>query len=582
MPTQLESLANEILLDLFELIPPLDLFRVFYSLNTRLNILILFHSQNYRIDFRSISNEDFNIICRDYLPLIINRIIYFRFSDDDDTPRQSIDFLSYNFKLSQSKFLRSLTFHCMHFDSKMNELFFQEIDNLHNLTHLKFVNCRFEFGDNKNYLQLINQIWSLPKLIYCYWDGRFYGGEIFYIPTVVSLSLKHLYIHHITWEFNRLVRLLDKTPSLEYFSTTANFTYTSDDHADDTPPSSMNLSMQKLKLHGISSPRVMINTLYRMPNLLCLNIDSSFILLDGHQWKAIIIKYLPKLKTFRLNMSYEFDKPMKKETYIDELLDTYRTSFWIKEHDWFTGCLWDHSDVKQTIYLYSLPFSIQYYSGGISQGNCRTKSTDLSNINYSYDHVRCLTYCSSIFTNTEFSNVELNHVEYLGLTLPFDDRFLSIFTCFDNLLSLGLKILNDYPFQLQSLLDKAPRLFQLEFLMWSTKEMSPYNLTSKSIRRLNLEGCDEFNNHHCFDHQQCIKLTESPLGIQCQVLHIEVGNPMSIFELVDKMINLRTLHVRYQYDSQSQQPDLLQLLKRYLPSTSSVTRTCYGQFLIRL
>jgi hypothetical protein len=572
MQTQLESLANETLLTLWEFIPPLDLFRAFSGLNSRLNNLIFVGFRVYRFDFRSISKEDLNIICRIYFPLIIDQIISLRFSDDDDTPRQSADFLSYNFNLIQS-FL------------KIKQLFFIETPNLHNLTHLKFVDCDYDFDSTIDSVQLINQIWSLSKLIYCYWDLNLYTDECFVIPTVVSSSLQHLYIHHITWKFDKLVSLMEKTPHLQYFSTTAKFTYASDvrDHTDKTPPLSMNLAMRKFKLHGASSPRLMINTLYRMPNLSFLNIESSFISFDGYQWKTIITNYLPKLKIFRLIMIYYLDDSMNKENEIDQLLDTYRTSFWIEEHQWYMGCLWNSSNDNSTICLYSLPYSFQVSSKNSSQGVWRTKSTYLPKIKYSYDHVRCLTYHdSSVFTNTEFSNIELNHVQNLDLTLPFDNRFLSIFTHFDNLLWLGIRLSDDYPFQLQFLIDKAPRLLELEFYVWSTEEIPPFNITSTSVRRLNLRGRDEFYNAHCFDRHQCITLSQSPLGIQCQVLHIEVKSPLGIVERVYKMINLRTLRVRYMKDSRSHKPDVLKWLQSRVPTASVVIRRNYPDYIIRL
>ncbi len=584
MQTQLESLANEILLNLFEFIPPLDLFHTFSGLNSRLNSLIFVCFRNYRFDFRSISKQDFEIICRVYLPLINDQIIYLRFSDDDDTPTQSIDFLSHKIKLSQLTYLRSLTFHCIRSHPNVDELFFISIPNLHHLTHLKFVDCHFKSDSYEHSTQLINQIWSLPKLIYCYWDVMLYRGARFVVPTIVSLSLECLYIHYITWKFDRLISLMEKTPNLQYFSTTANFWYQRDvdDHANKTPPLSMNLAMRKLKLSRISSPRIMINTLYRMSNLSYLDIQTDFIYLDGHQWKELIINYLPKLKIFRSVMSYSLDNTKNKEYEIDQVLDTYRSPFWIEEHQWYMGCLWSSYNDDRSICLYSLPFCFQNYSDKISQGDCRTKSTYLSNMIYSYDHVRHIVYDSSLFRNTEFSNVKFNHIESLRVTLPFDDRFLSIFPNFDNLLSLALRLSDDYPFQLQLLLDKATRLILLEFESWSTKEMPPFNLTNASVRRLNLEGRDALRRPHCFNYPQCRTLCKSPLGIQCQVLHIEVTDILSILELVHMMDSLRTLYVKYGPDSRSHDPDLVDLLQHHVPSTVVVKRDYYGQFVIRL
>ncbi|CAF5224108.1 unnamed protein product, partial [Rotaria magnacalcarata] len=86
MTMKLESLSNEVLLDLFELLDGVNLLRDFSGLNTRFNSLLYTDVRSHRVDLRSISKEDFNILYPAYLPLISNRIIYLRLSDDEDTP----------------------------------------------------------------------------------------------------------------------------------------------------------------------------------------------------------------------------------------------------------------------------------------------------------------------------------------------------------------------------------------------------------------------------------------------------------------------------------------------------------------
>jgi len=99
----LESLSNELFIDLFELLNAVDLLRAFHGLNTRFDSLLFKHFRTYRVDFRSISKEDFNILYRAYLPSIINRIVYLRLSDDEDTPYQCAHFLSTDFRLDRLK-----------------------------------------------------------------------------------------------------------------------------------------------------------------------------------------------------------------------------------------------------------------------------------------------------------------------------------------------------------------------------------------------------------------------------------------------------------------------------------------------
>ncbi|CAF1463421.1 unnamed protein product [Adineta steineri] len=583
MTTQFESLSNEILFNIFEHISLLDFFRIFYSINIRFNNLILDRYQNYSLDFRSLRKKDLYTICHDYLPLIINQIIYLRLSDDDDTPKQSIDFLSYNIKLHQFKTLRSLTFFHIIFDLKMEEFLFHDIHQLSCLTHLKFVDCRIESNynrhDTKSY-NFIDQIWSHEKLIYCYLE------HYFILPTVISSSIQYLYIKRGGWEYKNLITLMEKTPNLQYFSTLVTFSTACDssDEIDKTPPSSMNFSMKELKLIGISSPKLMINTLFRMPNLVHLNIESSFIYFDGNQWKDIIQNNLPKLKIFHLNMTYEYKNLKNKENQVDTILDTYRNSFWIDEHQWFMGCLWDNTKDSSWICLHSLPFSFRNYFEPKSQNNYRTKwINSSSNMKYSYNNIAYLNYNRSLFRKKNFLNMKFSNLQYLDIKLPYDNHLFLTCSKFDNLIVLRLNLSYNYSlFKLQALLDKLSRLITLEFQSWlTTEEIPPFNLTSKSVRRLNLIGRNELKQFHCFNRQQSIKLSKSPLGIQCQVLHIEVNDVLAIPELAFKMFNLRTLHVRYDKDPRNQRPELIDWLQYHLPSTMIVRQRCYGEYIIQ-
>jgi len=182
--TKLESLSNE-------LFNAVDLLRIFHDLNTRFDSLLFIYFRSYRIDFRSIYNEDFKIFCRTYLSSITNRTIYLRLSDDEDTPYQCSHLLSIGFTLAQFENLRSLTFNCVSSDRKINEIFFSHLHCLHHLKYLKFVDCPL-FHFHVNDLQgIIDQIWNLPKLAHLYWHLKDKESSNFCIPTLVSMSLQY-------------------------------------------------------------------------------------------------------------------------------------------------------------------------------------------------------------------------------------------------------------------------------------------------------------------------------------------------------------------------------------------------------
>ncbi|CAF2779041.1 unnamed protein product [Rotaria sp. Silwood2] len=137
----LEVLANELLLYLFEFITPLDLFRGFYNLNSHFNNLILIHFRNYRFDFRSLSRQALKIVCQNYISLISDKVISLHLSDDDGTPGQAADFFNYNISLGQFTSLKALTLFRIEMRQKHDEFFSLGIQQLHHLSHLKRVDC---------------------------------------------------------------------------------------------------------------------------------------------------------------------------------------------------------------------------------------------------------------------------------------------------------------------------------------------------------------------------------------------------------------------------------------------------------
>ncbi|CAF3657219.1 unnamed protein product [Rotaria sp. Silwood1] len=112
----LESFSNELLLDLFEYFSAVDLLRTFYNLNFRFNNLIMIHFQHFDLNFRSVSQYDFNLICCQYLPIIVNDINSLSLSNDDDTPQQIDLFLEHGLIISQFINLKSYLYNLHHWN----------------------------------------------------------------------------------------------------------------------------------------------------------------------------------------------------------------------------------------------------------------------------------------------------------------------------------------------------------------------------------------------------------------------------------------------------------------------------------
>lgn len=98
-----------------------------------------------------------------------------------------------------------------------------------------------------------------------------------------------------------------------------------------------------------------MNLLKNLPNLI-LHIGKPHM--NGHQWKQFIIDYLPQLKIFRFLMFFSVDN----EKEINEFFNSYRTSFWIIDNQWFVRCHWALEGNSIWTYFYTLPYSIFFYN----------------------------------------------------------------------------------------------------------------------------------------------------------------------------------------------------------------------------
>ncbi|CAF1141771.1 unnamed protein product [Rotaria sp. Silwood1] len=311
-----------------------------------------------------------------------------------------------------------------------------------------------------------------------------------------------------------------------------------------------------------------------MPNLCSLTVqtinDSS---VDGHQWEQIIRNHLIKLKRFRLKLARKLVNDRNWQQHLDELIDSFRSRFWLEERRWFVQCDWD-PDVA-AIYLYTLPYAFDRFTGHFP---LMFKSTCPHNkCHCSYDRVHRLKYISSPSEDLNQSHISFSNVQDLTIYFPINNHLWMIVPRFHQLTSLCVAWYNydqDFPSQLQLLLDRAPRLHSLSVETWRSypTQIAPFEITHASIRRL-----DFYNYHYHYNNEDCRILSGSPLGIQCEILRISVENRTCVVDLVNKMSNLHQLIVQCRDDTHTEQsivsPDeLVEWLQHELPSTCAITR----------
>jgi hypothetical protein len=208
--------------------------------------------------------------------------------------------------------------------------------------------------------------------------------------------------------------LFQRTPNLRYLCAPLN--KVNDSYHDKLPPIP---SMTMLKLTHIRSLIAMVTILQAMPNLTYLKIDTHFIDCDGYQWEQLINDYLPKLKVFHLRTQNFFDN----EKQIEQLVDSFRTRFWLDKHQWFVRCHHRPEGNFKFILLYTVPYAfVDMHSHMLIQSYKTTYPSDNNNNNNNnnlYDRVKNLVHTSHSSLDY-LSFIRFSHIRNLSIDLRFD------------------------------------------------------------------------------------------------------------------------------------------------------------------
>ncbi|CAF0921743.1 unnamed protein product [Adineta ricciae] len=570
-----EYLPNEILLDIFEYFHLRDLFQTFHNLNFRLNQLLYESFRSYSLDLRSISRYDFDIICQQHLPIILHKITSIHLADNDETPNLPQRFLSQSISVDQFTHLKSLSIHSI----QSIDIIHQIIKQSQQVTHLKIIKCFCEYKE----IQLINQIWSLPKLTFCHLDNLISKGIYFSELLTPSSTIKYLSIKNIICDFRSLSYVFQKTPSLQHLSTTIVCT----EKFEKIPPPT-NPLLTKLSLSYDGSIPSLMNLFQHMPLLRSLTISTSYLLLDGDEWQAILTDCLPQLKYFHFKMSFQFPQNYDTNDAADELLATYQSEFWIKKHQWHVQCDWNASDPFYGAILYTLPYMFHdyhYVNDSCSKSTLPNKTTCQTHI-----HVKNLQCEHNIVNHFIYLSTKFTNLSHLDLILPFNNEFLRNISTFTHLKSLDVTLLSsrDAYQQLQCLLNHTPHLYLLRFSHLSDMNEALFSLSNPSIRRLDFLNKQSMIYNWYFNTDECQALTNSILGRQCQTLIIDIQARNDVLDLVNNLTNLRSLIFQCKDDKGKQKllsttdDELIQWFHEHLPSTCTISRDAHISSIIQM
>jgi hypothetical protein len=530
--TQFEALANELLLDLFEYFDTLHLLGAFSSLNYRFDTLLYKHFRAYHLDLRRICKQDFNILCQQHFPLIINNIVSVHLAGYNEPPGLLQLFLSRGFILDQFLHLQSLSLYRIKYTDIIKLL--GESHRLVHLYRLNIIQCNMSIIPQDTSYS-INQIWNLPKLTHLNLE-RFYLPEVqFSRLTVTSDTLQHLSIQTVLGcPFSDLVNIFQCTPRLRFLSICIDL----QDEEEQFPIVFTPIITLKLEIYV--GTRTLNSFLQNLPNLRHLTVHIFDNYLNGHEWKQIIVKHLPNLKVLRFKMLIHGLTNHNMDEQVDELLETFRTLFWLDEHHWYVRCDWDSDRISSYGNLYTVPYAFHLFGDTDYR---RSKWTCPDDKKYcSFDHVHSLIINRSIKQPFNIHSSCFSNIHDIKIRVPLPDKIWSIIPTFDHLTSLTVSIYEENDlFDLQLLLDKTTRLYTLSVEHQNASALRLISkLTSASIRQLvflpSISPDQLF-----FDDADCAAFARSSLAHQCEVLEIYVRSQAGVVYLVHTMVNLRAM-----------------------------------------
>ena len=569
--SRLEILPNELLLYIFKYSNCVHLIHTFFGLNARFDHLLYIHLRDHSLNFQSIQKEDFDIIYQKHLPLLSDYIISLHLPSDDETPNLCEHFLSHRFTLDRFINLKSLSLY--HVDSPDTiKAIIRQCGRLLDLNRLTLIDCRADYWTTRISINMINDIWRFRKLTHCTINDIKLDDKCLSEISVISSSIEYLFIAGVKGDINSLDCLFKFTPQLRRLTMKDTDQMKKSHHRVVVLPL---ISFKTL----IGDGHLLIDLLQCMSNLYYLTLESFDILMNGHDWEKLIVNYVAKLKVFRLKMtnSFKYNDNIYEKT--DVLVDSFRTDFWVEQHQWYVRCDCYYSNQRTVGTLYTLPYTLNEYSYLNCLYSKSTKPDDedifsCSRVEYSGKK----NIIDDSFHNPSLIKSAPSNILRFKVTFPFRDFFDSYNVSSNGLTSLTVELNNvmDYH-QLQRLLNQMHNLYSLKLDSFGGSPKGIFKLTSSSVRRLDLMKAQK-NDGNFFNDDDYINLINSPLGQQCEVLLINIEHRRNILDLIEKIPHLRVLSFRYMdiifnhNGYPTIQKNFLRWLKENFPSKSSIVR----------
>ncbi|CAF1352916.1 unnamed protein product [Adineta steineri] len=533
MSMYLELLPNELLFNIFQYLSTPDVLRIFCQLNRRFDKLVDKHLYTCKyIDLQTTSKFNFDLIWEQYLSPLAGKITSLSLSNDVNTPDQVDQFYAHGFTLRHFPQLQSLALFHIHSKEIIDKIA-NDLPHLTTLTHLTFEKSIF------NYQYMINIIWSLSNLVYFRFNT--YSGseqQAFHTPRVTSSTIKSIHGFFDERDTN-IIALLRHTPQIRSLSLTIHAcSFLTDLSTNITSITKLDLLFTKPAF----SP--LVDFLRRTPNLIYLKLDMVYNGIHAQVWERLIQKYLPNLKTLHFKMNFTIVKAGSTgERQVEQILNTFRNSFWLDEHRWFVQCDW--SPITEKCYVYTLPYAFENFN--IDFPICSKFTCAIDNTACFYDCVRRLTFNATpdhLYDSLTLSHIQFSNIQHITIDLIGDKRFRcktgqhdsSAYNCEVNCLN-----------QLQHILEQYRRVTSLRLCGWPSAILKMPHCSIKDVSVFELDLQCRTGREYYYTQEECDQFSRSILGIQCKILTIDVIDWTCVYNLITKMNNLQMLNVRCRY-----------------------------------
>ena len=137
-------------------------------------------------------------------------------------------------------------------------------------------------------------------------------------------------------------------------------------------------------------------------------------------------------------MNIKFSSSTKSESEADRLLDTFRTSYWLDEHQWFIRCDWQSDGTYSTGILYTLPYAFKQFlhlSYRCSKSTCRNNDEYRSFLKV--ENLRYINGKNSLFDNSILFSYHWSNLCHLEMNFPVNGNFWSSISTLYHLRSLN-------------------------------------------------------------------------------------------------------------------------------------------------